>query len=87
MIPFHVVGFFLFFSRLFLLTFDRGRGRGKLDQGMMSRATASGGKPNLTICITSKAKENSGCAIFKHILALPYGFLGVYRTPPKTEGQ
>lgn len=69
-----------------LLTFDQGRGQGKLSQGKVYRTMASGRKWHLTICMTSKAKENSGYAIFKQILALPYGFSGVYRTPPKTKG-
>lgn len=42
---------------------------------------------NPTICMTSKAKENSGCAIFKQIQALPYGFPGAYINPPETKGQ
>lgn len=53
----------------------------------ISRTRAAGGKRNLTICMTSKANENSGYAIFKQILAIPHGFLGVYVRLPKTEGQ
>lgn len=81
--PLNVAGFF--FPYVSLLT-DQARGHGKLVQGKAQRTMGSGSQRNLTICMTSKAKENSGCAIFKRILALPYGFSGVYITPPKTKG-
>lgn len=78
MLLFNVAGCFgvgAVFPCVSLFTFDQGRGHGKLGQRKIER-TMNGkcGKPNPTICRASEAKGNSGYAIFKHVLALPYGF-------------